>query len=68
MENTAKRLPGLETLVQGHGLVQVSAAFEYLSEHAEDDNEDVEYKVGHFLHGKAGQGGCMDVGETGAAV
>ncbi|CAN0084223.1 unnamed protein product [Scytosiphon promiscuus] len=41
MENTAKRLPGLETLVQGHGLVQVSAAFEYLSKHAQDDSEDV---------------------------
>eukprot|EP00903_Cladosiphon_okamuranus_P011552 g10875.t1 len=45
LENTAKRLPGLETLVQGQGLVQVSAAFEYLSQHAEDENEDVQYKV-----------------------
>ncbi|CAN0254327.1 unnamed protein product, partial [Ectocarpus fasciculatus] len=45
LENTAKRLPGLETLVQGQGLVQVSAAFEYLTKHALDDSEDVEYKV-----------------------
>ncbi|CAN0493681.1 unnamed protein product, partial [Hapterophycus canaliculatus] len=56
MENTAKRLPGLETLVQGHGLVQVSAAFEYLSKHMEDDSEDVQYKVSDLRGGRGGQG------------
>ncbi|CAM9890086.1 unnamed protein product, partial [Laminaria digitata] len=43
LENTAKRLPGLDTVVQGQGLV--SDAFDYLNKHAKDASEDVQYQV-----------------------
>ncbi|KAG5191080.1 subtilase family-domain-containing protein [Tribonema minus] len=45
VENTAAPLAGLERLVQGHGMIQVQAAWEHLQAHAARDTEDVRYVV-----------------------
>lgn len=46
VENTAKHLPNLEKLVQGHGLVQVASAWEHLHTHSKSfPDYDVRYNV-----------------------
>jgi hypothetical protein len=36
LQNTAKRVGALDTLMQGHGMVQVLDCFEYLKDHHGD--------------------------------
>ena len=45
IENTAKPMPGLSTLQQGYGMIQVEAAFEYLKAMKAMPHEDVYFSV-----------------------
>lgn len=45
IENTARPLAGVEKLGQGHGVLQIEAAFEHLVQHASQSELDLLYRV-----------------------
>jgi len=53
IENTAKPMPGMISVQQGAGMIQVDKAWEYLKRHEDVPHEDIYYdvKVGNSLRG-----------------
>jgi len=45
LENTAQECEGLSALQQGHGMIRVDKAWEYLKDHRDDASEDVYFRV-----------------------
>ncbi|CAM9301659.1 unnamed protein product, partial [Chrysoparadoxa australica] len=45
IENTASKMEGVEDLVQGHGMLQVLSAWDYLQQYISEPTEDMLYKV-----------------------
>lgn len=50
LQHTAKKMDSLSNLQQGHGMIQVDKAWEYLLAHKDDPYEDVRESMHRIFH------------------